>query len=216
MSRYGISPIDVNNNVPLMGVNAATGKSYTADDIFNNTLNGYYAPPTDTEEGLNTPYYGTFNNFSAKNLRDYVNKAQELPKQIAAPSITDLSSATGKSGNAEWDKLVSNYITANPKANLTKGWNTNAAGKQAYQNLLDQYNSQNALKSDMAKAANAQNIASAMQRYGVSANDLAQSGALSQADYTRMFRPSNQYQGQTNPNQYYQRSEEHTSELQSH
>ena len=204
MSRYGISPFDVGNNVQLMGVNAATGKPYSQDDIYNNTLNGYYAPPTNTKEGLNTPYYGTFNNFSAQNLRDYVNKAQELPTQANAPSITDLSSATGKSGNAEWDKLVNNYISANPKANLTKGWNTDVASKQAYQNLLDQYNRQNSLKSDTAKAANAQNIASAMQQYGVSAHDLAQSGALSQADYTRMFRPSNQYQGVTNPNQYYQ------------
>ena len=218
MSRYGISPIDVNNNVPLMGVNAATGKPYTADDIFNNTLNGYYAPPTDTKEGLNTPYYGTFNNFSAKNLQDYVGGLKTMPVQeaapaaAAAPSMTDLKFASGNSGNAVWDKLVTDYIASHPIFQPGRGWAVNDYTKNEYQGLLDQYNKQVAADAAKAKvaavptldSAGAQDLASAMQRYGVSANDLAQSGALSQADYTRIFRPSNQYQGQTNPNQYYQ------------
>ena len=147
-----ISPFDVSSNTQFMD------QPTSANDIYNNAVTGYYAP-TPNKTNIDTPYYGTFNNLSAKDLRRFINNTQESSTQAAAPSITDLSSATGKSGNAEWDKLVSNYITANPKVNLTKGWNTDAANKKAYQNLLDQYNSQNALKTDTAKAANAQNIA---------------------------------------------------------
>ena len=217
MSRYGISPFDVGNNAQLMGINAATGKPYSQDDIYNNTLNGYYAPPTNTKEGLNTPYYGTFNNFSAKNLRDYVNNLKTAPAQTAttapaaAPSMTDLASASGNSGNATWDKLVKDYIASTPIFQPGKGWAVNDYTKNEYQKLVDQYNKQNAATAAAATpavptldSAGAQNMASAMQRYGVSANDLAQSGALSQADYTRAFRPGNQYQGVTNPTQYYQ------------
>ena len=217
MSRYGISPFDVGNNAQLMGVNPTTGKPYNSDDIYNKAINGYYAPPTNTKAGLNTPYYGTFNNFSAKNLRDYVNNLKTAPAQTAttapaaAPSMTDLASASGNSGNATWDKLVKDYIASTPIFQPGKGWAVNDYTKNEYQKLVDQYNKQNAATAAAATPAvptldstGAQNLASAMQQYGVSAHDLAQSGALSQADYTRAFRPSNQYQGQTNPNQYYQ------------
>lgn len=179
-------------------------------------ISQYYAPPIDTIEGLNTPYYGTFGNFSAKNLQDYVGglktmRVQEAaPAAAAAPSISDLASASGNSGNAAWDKLVTDYTASNPNFQAGQGFNVNADTQQAYQGLLDQYNKQNTATAGATPAtpyidsAGAQNLASAMQRYGVSANDLAQSGALSQADYTRAFRPGNQYQGVTNPTQYYQ------------
>ena len=52
--------------------------------------------------------------------------------------------------------------------------------------------------------ANAKTLASAMRQYGISANDLAKSGALSPTEYTQAFRPSNQYKGVANTSQYYQ------------
>ena len=165
------------------------------------------------------PTYGTFNQYGAKDLQNYVSGLKTLPTQAAtaaatpsaAPSISDLASASGSSGNAAWDKLVTDFSASHPNFQPGRGFNVNADTQQAYQGLLDQYNKQNAATAGAAAAAvptldsaGAQNLASAMQQYGVSANDLAQSGALSQADYTRAFRPGNQYQGVTNPTQYYQ------------
>ena len=163
--------------------------------------------------GFQTPYttqqapqqmYGALNNLSAKDLQDYVSNIQKLPTQIAAPSVSDLASASGRSGNVAWDKLVTDYMAANPKVNMKKGWGTNATTKSAYQSLLDQYNSQNADAMLLQKENNARALASGMQQYGISASDLARSGALSEADYTKTFRPSSDYQGVTNPTQYYQ------------
>ena len=148
--------------------------------------------------------YGALNNLSAKDLQDFVSNLQKLPTQIAAPSISASASASGNSGNAAWDTLVNDYKEANPKVNMAKGWNTSTTTQNAYQSLLDQYNSQNADAIRIAKENNASALASGMQQYGISASDLARSGALSEADYTKTFRPSSGYQGELNPNQYYQ------------
>ena len=49
-----------------------------------------------------------------------------------------------------------------------------------------------------------QALAATMQRNGVTGADMQEAGVLSPSQYTQMYRPSNQYQGKTNPNQYYQ------------
>ena len=49
-----------------------------------------------------------------------------------------------------------------------------------------------------------QALASQMQYSGVSPFNMQQAGVMSPQGYTQMYRPSNQYQSETNPNQYYQ------------
>jgi len=49
-----------------------------------------------------------------------------------------------------------------------------------------------------------QALAATMQRSGITGADMQEAGVLSPSQYTQMFRPSNKYQGETNPNQYYQ------------
>lgn len=49
-----------------------------------------------------------------------------------------------------------------------------------------------------------QALAAAMQRSGVTGADMQEAGVLSSDQYTKMYRPSNQYQGDLNKNQYYQ------------
>ena len=49
-----------------------------------------------------------------------------------------------------------------------------------------------------------QALAAAMQRSGVTGANMQEAGVLSSDQYTQMYRPSNQYQGELNKNQYYQ------------
>ena len=105
------------------------GAGYIQGTAAPGVLENYYTPDMKTSAGLNKPYYGTFNNFSAKDLQNFVN----------------------------------NPTTNNPQA-----------------------------------------IQSGMQQYGVSAHDLATSGALTPQQYTEMFRPSSGVQQGLNQNQYYQ------------
>ena len=51
---------------------------------------------------------------------------------------------------------------------------------------------------------NPQTLASQMQYSGISPFNMQQAGVMSPQEYTNMYRPSSQYQGQINPTQYYQ------------
>lgn len=169
-------------------------------------LENYYTPDINTSAGLNKPSYGTFNNFSAKNIQDFVNNSKPLVQPTAIPTTTP-TSATPNSGNATWDKLVSDFTASHPKFQPAGGWQVNPSTQAAYADLAKQYQDavakQSAARSS-AQAAGAQDLASAMKQYGVSAYDLATSGALTPQQYTQMFRPSYQTQEELNPKQQYQ------------
>ena len=145
---------------------------------------GGFQTPYALQQAPAEPTYGTFNQYGAKDLQDYVSGLKTAPAQTAtaapaaAPSMTDLASASGNSGNAAWDKLVTDYIASHPIFQPGQGWAVNDYTKQQYQGLLDQYNKQNAATAGAATpavptldSAGAQNLASAMQQYGVSAHD---------------------------------------------
>ena len=52
--------------------------------------------------------------------------------------------------------------------------------------------------------SNPQELAAQMQYNGISPFNMQQAGVMSPQEYTQMYRPGNQYQGDINPNQYYQ------------
>jgi len=169
---------------------------------------GFNAGPS---AGYTAPTAGYTNPFSGvSNYMGMYNAAFPIPAGSTAPAMGAIMGTTDGVANTN---PITNAPAINPLYTSVAGFGLNPYASYLSTpgyGALGGYGPTGALSGkDLSAMAyehgkDPQALAATMQRSGVTGADMQEAGVLTSDQYTQMFRPSNKYQGETNPNQYYQ------------